>query len=101
MLFILWLAYSVLQTYQKTSSLYTPKKNLIHKHKDKITPFQILRPSIGRNIHHPKWRKLLSLVHGDIATANRLIDGERRKNPDRSLDWCIDKVIWQLQRDRR
>ncbi|MCC5635775.1 hypothetical protein LC593_07890 [Nostoc sp. CHAB 5844] len=102
MLFILRLAYFVLQTHQKTSRQYYPKKTSIHQHKDKtILSFLIPRPSSGRNIHHPQWRKLLRLVHGDVATANRLIDCERRKNPDRSLDWCIDKAIWQLQRDRR
>lgn len=102
MLFILRLAYLVLQTHQKTSRHYHLKKTSISKHKHQNTGIlQILRPSGGRNINPQQWQKLLKLVHGDVATANRLVDCERRRNPDRSLDWCIDKAIWQLQRDRR
>jgi hypothetical protein len=92
MLFILRLAYLVLQIHQKTSK---------HRYKTQIIrTFQIKRPSNGRKINSQKWRELLRLVHGDVATANRLIDCELQRNPERSLDWCIDKALWQLQRDR-
>lgn len=102
MLFILWLAYLVLQSHQQTSRNYHFKKISINRHKTKNTrTSQSTRPSSGRKHNSQQWRELLKLVHGDVATANRLIDCERKRNPERSLDWCIDKALWQLQRDRR
>lgn len=91
LLFILRLAYLVLQTYQKTSR---------HKPKN-IRTFQFPRPSSGRKINSKQWGELLKLVHGDVATANRLVDYELKRNPGRSVDWCVDKALWQLRRDRR
>jgi len=89
---ILWLAYFVFQTHQET-----PSEN--HKIQV-ILNFQIKRPSRGRKTNSQQWRELLKLVHGDVATANRLIDCELKRNPGRSLDWCIDKALWQLKPDR-
>lgn len=101
-LLILQLAYWVWQTYQKTFRQNLPKNPLTQKNQPDYRPnFKITRPSNDRNINSRKWQTLLKLVHGDVATAKRLIDCEFRKNPDRSLDWCIDKAIWQLKRDRR
>jgi hypothetical protein len=102
MLFILRLAYLVLQSYQQTFRHYHVKKTSINRHKSKNKRiFQNMRPSGGRKINSRQWRELLRLVHGDVATANRLIDCELKRNPGRSLDWCLDKALWQLQRDRR
>lgn len=44
--------------------------------------------------------KLLRLLNGDRNTANRLIAAVKARNPDRSIDWCAEKVIFDLQRDR-
>ncbi len=44
--------------------------------------------------------KLLRLLNGDRNTANRLIAALKARNPDRSIDWCAEKVIFDLQRDR-
>lgn len=44
--------------------------------------------------------KLLQLLHGDRHAANRLIALAKTRNPDRSIDWCVEKVIFDLQRDR-
>ena len=44
--------------------------------------------------------KLLRLLNGDRYTANRLIALAKTKNPDRSLDWWVEKVIFDLERDR-
>jgi hypothetical protein len=66
----------------------------------KSTPFFQKRPSPSRVRNSSQWKELLTLVQGDTATANRLIDGERRRNPDRTSEWCVDKAVWQLKRDR-
>ncbi len=44
--------------------------------------------------------KLLRLLNGDRNTANRLIVAVKTRNPDKSMDWCAEKVIFDLQRDR-
>ncbi len=45
-------------------------------------------------------KKLLLLLNGDRNTANRLIALAKTRNPDKSIDWCVEKVIFDLQRDR-
>jgi hypothetical protein len=44
---------------------------------------------------------LLILLKGDVATAKRLLAQQRRKNPGRSDNWYLEKVIYDLERDRR
>lgn len=44
--------------------------------------------------------KLLSLVNGDQRTAQRLLTNCKRNNPGRSEAWYLDKVIYDLHRDR-
>lgn len=45
-------------------------------------------------------KQLLRLLHDDQATANRLLSQVKIKNPNRSIDWCVEKVIYDLERDR-
>jgi hypothetical protein len=45
-------------------------------------------------------KKLLRLLHDDRDTANRLVSQVKMKNPNRSIDWYVDKVIYDLERDR-
>ena len=44
--------------------------------------------------------KLVQQLNGDVQAANRLIALAKTKNPDKSMDWCAEKVIFDLQRDR-
>lgn len=44
-------------------------------------------------------RKLLNLVNGDLNTALRLVNLEKRKNPNKSEDWYWEQAIDQCQRD--
>jgi len=46
-------------------------------------------------------RQLLSMVSGDKKTALRLLFHARKKNPHQSYDWYQEKVIRDLERDRR
>jgi hypothetical protein len=44
---------------------------------------------------------LLILLKGDVRTAKRLLAQQRRKNPGQSDNWYLEKVIYDLERDRR
>lgn len=45
-------------------------------------------------------KRLLSLLHDERDTANRLLSQAQRKNPRQSVDWYMEKVIYDLKRDR-
>ncbi|MBD1913772.1 MULTISPECIES: hypothetical protein [unclassified Leptolyngbya] len=45
-------------------------------------------------------RKLLRLLHDDRNTANRLISYTQKTHPNRSSNWVLEKVIYDLERDR-
>lgn len=45
-------------------------------------------------------RKLNSLTH-DPATSNRLVQSIKAKNPQKSLNWCAEQAVWNIERDRR
>lgn len=45
-------------------------------------------------------KKLLRLLHDERDTALRLVSQVKMKNPDRSINWCVEKVIYDLERDR-
>ncbi len=45
-------------------------------------------------------RQLLSLLHNDAQAAERLIRQTQVNHPGRSIDWCAEKVLYDLQRDR-
>lgn len=53
---------------------------------------------------HATWaleKEIIMLLNGDRKTATRLIKSQRRANRDRSYRWCLEKVIRDLERDRR
>jgi hypothetical protein len=43
---------------------------------------------------------LLNLLQGDVPTAKRLLQQQRRMQPGKSDNWYLEKVIWDLERDR-
>jgi hypothetical protein len=43
---------------------------------------------------------LLILLKGDVATAKRLLLQQRRRQPGKSDNWYLEKVIYDLERDR-
>lgn len=47
------------------------------------------------------WNRLMTLLNGDRRAAERLLESARKANPGRSEDWYLDKVIYDLRRDRR
>ncbi|WP_445626448.1 hypothetical protein [Nostoc sp. DSM 114167] len=44
---------------------------------------------------------LLILLKGDVPAAKRLLLQQRRKKPGQSDNWYLEKVIYDLERDRR
>ena len=50
---------------------------------------------------NPRLRKqLLLLVGGDRNTANRLVAGIKKTHPEKSINWILEKAIYDLERDR-
>jgi hypothetical protein len=45
-------------------------------------------------------KKLLILLHNDRTTANRLLAHTQQTNPQKSVNWAMEKVIYDLERDR-
>ncbi|NEQ27988.1 MAG: hypothetical protein F6K28_55165 [Microcoleus sp. SIO2G3] len=45
-------------------------------------------------------RKLLRLLHNDRNAANRLLAQVKLNHPNRSANWVVEKVIYDLERDR-
>lgn len=46
-------------------------------------------------------RQLLRMVGGNPAVAHRLVERVRERYPNRSEQWCWEKAIYDIQRDRR
>lgn len=46
-------------------------------------------------------RDLLRLVGGNREVAQRLVDQVKLRNPDHSEQWCWEKAIYDIERDRR
>ena len=42
----------------------------------------------------------MELLHSDRELAMRLISQVKRKNSHRSMNWCVEKVIYDIERDR-
>ena len=45
-------------------------------------------------------KQILRLLHDDRDTANRLLSQVKMKNLNKSIDWYVEKVIYDLDRDR-
>ncbi|MEO1429468.1 MAG: hypothetical protein AAFV71_10460 [Cyanobacteria bacterium J06633_8] len=59
------------------------------------------REDVSLEKANPRLRKeLLRLVGGDIRTANRLVAGIKQSHPGKSINWVVEKVIYDLERDR-
>lgn len=62
------------------------------------TSYKTSSPKLQGN---PLLRKqLLILLNGDTRTAERLVSKLRSENPRRPTDWCLEKAIYDLERDR-
>ncbi|WP_265273220.1 hypothetical protein [Nostoc sp. KVJ3] len=46
-------------------------------------------------------KRLLTLLNGDATTAERLLKQQRQRHRGESDKWYLEKVIYDLERDRR
>ena len=53
--------------------------------------------SKGTSSNHLQ-RQLMTIVHGDRTTADRLVSYEKRRNPGKTEQWYLEKVIYDLRR---
>lgn len=43
-------------------------------------------------------RQLMTIVHGNRSTADRLVSYEKSRNPGKTEQWYLEKVIYDLRR---
>lgn len=56
-----------------------------------------LKDPKNRELQH----KLIEMLRGDTATAKRLLKRQRQLHKGKSDNWYLEKVIYDLERDRR
>ena len=60
-----------------------------------------LKPVLSGGVRGATRRQLLRLVGGNQDVAQRLVDTVKGRYPGRSEQWCWEKAIYDIQRDRR
>jgi len=58
-------------------------------------------PRAGSRVQPRTQRQLLRLVHGNRAMAQRLVAQVQARYPQHPEQWCWEKAIYDIQRDRR
>ncbi len=64
-------------------------------------PRSTTAPTTARSVRGSTRRELLRLVGGNQDVAQRLVDQVQLRNPNHSEQWCWEKAIYDIQRDRR
>lgn len=59
------------------------------------------RPKRSSTVTRQIKAKLEKLCSSDYQLAQRLVEGIRVDHPDRSEQWCWEKAVWDMERDRR
>ncbi|MBD2111463.1 MULTISPECIES: hypothetical protein [Cyanophyceae] len=54
----------------------------------------------SRSVRGHTQRQLLRLVGGNQAVAERLVEQVQLRNPSQSEQWCWEKAIYDIHRDR-
>lgn len=54
-----------------------------------------------RGVSRGTRKQLLRLVGGNASVAQRLVQDVSDRNPDRPEQWCWEKAIYDIERDRR
>ncbi len=54
-----------------------------------------------RGVSRSTRKELLGLVGGNAAVAQRLVSDVQARNPGRPEQWCWEKAIYDIERDRR
>lgn len=61
----------------------------------------LLALPIKKQASSPARKQLVSMLNGDTTVADRLIQSVQSLNPAKDINWCIDKALTDLERDRR
>lgn len=85
-------AAAVILSANKINNPYKSSSTLSHESKENTIRLE----QASRKLQ----KKLLRLLHDEQDTALRLVSQVKMKNPDRSINWCVEKVIYDLERDR-
>jgi len=74
---------------------------LVQRQKTRPRPRKRIRQTSLTSAANPQLQsRLLQLLNGDRRAAARLIRHARQQNPGRSESWCLEKAIFDLERDR-
>jgi len=93
----LWLILMIMALFLAISVIRSQKR-LISKAKKtgKLDPTRFTFGSAEKRL----WKQLLMLLQLDSVTAERLLRHEQNKYPGKSTKWYLEKVIFNLKRDR-
>jgi hypothetical protein len=56
------------------------------------------KPPVTRKLELPL--ELLKLLNGNAEVGHRLVESQQRLNPGHPDNWYLEKVLWDLKRDR-
>lgn len=98
-----------LQSQQSLSAhLHTQRPIQIHTQQEQPLPnlkaFQWTgnkQPQKPPTSINPKLQELVTLLHGDTAGAQRLLEQQQKLKPGQPADWYLQKVLDDIKRDRR
>lgn len=102
LLFLAWLCFLVLALQMIKPDLkrrYQAKKpkSKYHRRQNSYLAKATKTKSPG---YSGAWHQLLKLIAFDVELAERLVSQCQRRHPEKSDRWCVEKVIWDLERDR-
>ncbi|MEM7065649.1 MAG: hypothetical protein AAF572_21100 [Cyanobacteria bacterium P01_B01_bin.77] len=58
-------------------------------------------PTGSASVSRTTRQRLMRLVNGNQSVAARLVQRVRSQHPERSEQWCWEKAIYDIERDRR
>ncbi len=101
MVFLLSLVAQILKAHQHPATKrYQNLRRKYQQQKKHHFHAKASRAAITNPGYAGEWHKLLTLVQFDIPTAERLLVGCQRSHPGKPDRWYIEKVIYDLERDR-
>lgn len=96
-LFAIFLAWQVVKKdvqkkYRKLSHKSQPRKHHYHSKAQKV--------AISNHGYSGLWHQLLIRCNFDISLAERLVANCQKQHPNKDDRWCIEKCLWDIERDR-
>lgn len=76
----------------------------LNRHQSRRQPAAYRSPTAtaapSRSVRGQTQRQLLRLVGGNQSVAERLVEQVKLRNPSQSEQWCWEKAIYDIHRDR-